>query len=267
MDPAPTRHIDDHRIVRWTSALGRALVSLIERTQRWSQANTFLAITLVVAMGLVVGTTKVAGEVYEAVADADGIALIDRPLLDWILRVRTPDLNAVVAFYSNTGGPVLQPIIVGLVVLFLCWRWRSRTPLVLAAIASAGALLLTLLGKELVGRTRPPLAEAIPPYESSPSFPSGHTLIATVVAGIVAYLLVHWFRTRGTRVVWLILLSIYAVTMGLSRVYLGHHWLTDVIVGWLIGIAWVAVVVSLHRLWLLARAKHGPQRWNTMLDK
>ncbi|HHV21587.1 MAG TPA: phosphatase PAP2 family protein [Propionibacterium sp.] len=264
--PTPQdRHIDDHRLLRWSTAAGRALGRLVLRTQRWSQANVVLAITLVVALGFVVGTTALAGEVYEAVAEADGIALLDRPLLDWILGVRTPRLDSAIAFYSNTGGPVLQPIITGAVALFLAWRWRSRTPVVLAAVASAGALVMTLMGKTLVGRGRPPLEEAIPPFEHSPSFPSGHTLIATVIAGIVCYLLLHWFRTRRVRLVWIALLSLYAVTMGLSRVYLGHHWLTDVVVGWLLGLAWVSVVVVLHRLWLVARAKHGEQRWNTML--
>lgn len=251
----------DDKPVQWPTALGRGMAGLMLRTRRWSQANAVLAITLAVSLGVFVGTTILAGEVYEAVTTRDGVAMLDRPVLDWMLSVRSPGLNAVVAFYSNTGGPVLQPIITGIVVLFVCWRWRSRTPLVLTVVAVGGSLLLTVVGKTLVGRARPSLADAIPPFESSPSFPSGHTLNATVVGGIVAYLMVHWFRTRGLRMFWVILMTIYAVTMGLSRVYLGHHWLTDVIVGWLLGLAWLAIVISLHRLWLTARAKHGEPRW------
>lgn len=247
------------------SAAGRGLARLMTRTINWTQANLVLAVTLVVSLGVVMGTTLLAGEVYEAVAEADGIALIDRPLMAWIVSVRTPTWDSVIAFYSNTGGPVLQPIITGAVMIFLAWRWRSRTPVVLTVVAVAGSLLLTVVGKELVGRARPPLTDAIPPFEHSPSFPSGHTLNATVIAGIVCYLMLHWFRTRGTRTLWVILMAVYAITMGLSRVYLGHHWLTDVVVGWLLGLAWIAVVITLHRLWLTARAKHGELRWNRML--
>lgn len=266
-DPTPDQHIGTLDHTRWTTRLGRLLASLITRTHKWSQANMVLAVMLVVSAGMVVAMTALAGEVYEATAEADGIALLDQPLLDWVLSVRTPTLDSVIAFYSNTGGPVLQPIITAAVVIFLSWRWRSRTPVVLTVIAVAGSLLLTVIGKELVGRARPPIEAAIPPLEHSPSFPSGHTLNAIVIAGIVCYLMLHWFRTRGVRTLWVILMAVYAVTMGLSRVYLGHHWLTDVVVGWLIGLAWIAVVITLHRLWLTARAKHGQPRWNAMLDQ
>ena len=50
--------------------------------------------------------------------------------------------------------------------------------------------------------------------------------------------------------------SVYAVTMGLSRVYLGHHWLTDVLAAWVLGLAWLAMVIGVHRLWHAMR----PQR-------
>lgn len=263
--PAPDQRIGSMDHTRWTTALGRAVATLVTRTTSWAQANVVLAVTLVVSLGVFLGATALAGEIYESVMEADDIAVWDRPLQAWVLTIRTPALDSAVAFYSNTGGPVLQPIITGLIVLFLCWRWRSRTPLVLTLVAAAGSLLMTVVGKNLVGRARPPLAEAIPPFEHSPSFPSGHTLNATVIAGIVCYLMLHWFRTQGVRTLWVVLMATYAITMGLSRVYLGHHWLTDVLVGFLLGLAWLAVVITLHRLWLTARAKHGEPRWNAML--
>jgi membrane-associated phospholipid phosphatase len=61
----------------------------------------------------------------------------------------------------------------------------------LIAATAAGSLTLTVVGKALVGRVRPAPADAVPPYELSASFPSGHTLNAVALAGIVAYLLVR----------------------------------------------------------------------------
>lgn len=261
--PDETIGADDH--THWPTAVGRAVASLVRHTRTWAGANAVLAACLVVGGVLLALVEAGAGEVYEGVQNDNGIALIDQPVLAWVLAARTPPLTSAIAFYSNTGGPVLQPIITLIVVAFLCWRWRSWTPLVLMVLAAAGSLGVTVLGKRLVGRARPPLEASIPPHELSASFPSGHTLNATVIGGIVVYLLLHWFRTHGVRVLVVALGVLYAVTMGLSRVYLGHHWLTDVIVGWLIGIGWLTVVVTLHRLWLTARKKHGEQRWFAML--
>ncbi|HEX8627759.1 MAG TPA: phosphatase PAP2 family protein, partial [Catenuloplanes sp.] len=67
-------------------------------------------------------------------------------------------------------------------------------------VATAGSLLMTVVGKGLVGRIRPPLADAVPPYETSPAFPSGHALNAVVVAGVIAYLLMLRQRRWRTRV-------------------------------------------------------------------
>ena len=106
----------------------------------------------------------------------------------------------------------------------------------------------------LVGRARPPLSAAIPPYESSPSFPSGHTLNSTVIASLVAYLLCLHLTSILARILTVVLAIAWFVAMGLSRVFLGHHWLTDVIAGWTLGLAWVAVVIGAHQLVLHVRA-------------
>jgi membrane-associated phospholipid phosphatase len=133
------------------------------------------------------------------------------------------------------------------------WRWRSRTPLVLMLVTVAGSLLATSVGKTAVGRLRPPRTEAVPPFESSPSFPSGHALNSTAIAGMVAYLLLLHLERRLTRVLAVVLAGVWAVAIGLSRVFLGHHWLTDVMVGWVIGLAWLALVITAHRLFLSVR--------------
>lgn len=250
---------------RWSSSPGRALASLVWRTESWASANAVLAACLVVGLAVLGATVWAAGEVYESVQAHDGLAALDRPVLTWVETIRTPGLDSAIAFFSNTGGPILQPIITAVLVLLVAWRWRSWTPIVLPVAAEAGALVLTLLGKQLTGRARPPLAESIPPYEYSPSFPSGHTLNATVIAGVLCYLMLHVSRTRAARVAWVTVAAAYAAAMGLSRVYLGHHWLTDVIAGWLLGLAWLAVVVVLHRLWLTARERHGRTRWSAMI--
>ena len=56
------------------------------------------------------------------------------------------------------------------------------------------------------------------------------------------------------------LTAVFAITMGMSRVYLGHHWFTDVLVAWVLGLAWLAVVITAHRLYLTTRKRiEGPE--------
>ena len=112
---------------------------------------------------------------------------------------------------------------------------------------------MTASGKELIGRARPPLSLAVPPYEESPSFPSGHTLNATVVIGVLVYLMLRRLGSTAARTAVITAGALFVGAMGLSRVFLGHHWLTDVMVGWTLGLAWLSVVVTAHRLFLTVR--------------
>lgn len=116
------------------------------------------------------------------------------------------------------------------------------------AVAAAGSVAMTEAGKDLAGRARPPQGLAVPPYETSPSFPSGHTLNSTVIAIVLAYLVLLHVNSRIGRVVTVSALVLYALAMGLSRVFLGHHWFTDVVAGFVAGTAWAIVVILAHRL-------------------
>ena len=140
------------------------------------------------------------------------------------------------------------------VALAMVVAWRSWTPIVLTVIAAAGSLAMTATGKNVIGRARPPFSLAVPPYEQSPSFPSGHTLNATVLVGVLVYLALRRLDSalgashRGG-----VAGALFVLAMGLSRVFLGHHWLTDVMVGWSLGLAWLCVLVTAHRLFLTVR--------------
>jgi undecaprenyl-diphosphatase len=146
-----------------------------------------------------------------------------------------------------------MPILALTATIVLALRRRSWTPVILIVIAAAGSLLMTIAGKQLIGRTRPALTDAIPPYEHSASFPSGHALNSVVIAGVVAYLVILRLKSPRSRLLTVILAAAFALTMGLSRVYLGHHWLTDVLAAWALGAAWLALVITAHRLYLTTR--------------
>ncbi|MBD7994917.1 phosphatase PAP2 family protein [Arthrobacter sp. Sa2CUA1] len=208
------------------------------------------ALVLTLAAGLVPALllTLAAAGVYDAVVEEDGVAGLDQPVLEAALAVRSPALDSAVTWLTNLGGTVGLPLIAGAAVLALCWWKRSWTPLLLVATAAAGSLLLTVAGKSIVGRHRPALEDAVPPYEYSASFPSGHSLNSLAVIGTLAYLLVLYLHSRWVRTAVLAGAAVFIAAVGLSRVYLGHHWLTDVLVAWTLGLAWLAIIITVHQL-------------------
>ena len=246
-------YVGDRDLARWPTRIGRRAADLALQTGRWVAPNRVLAVTLAVELVLMAVLTALSAGLYDSVTEADGIAGIDQPVLDAAIAVRTPVGNRIVTAYTNLGGPVLLPVLAAVVAVALAWLWRQWTPLVLTTVTGLGSLLLTMVGKALVGRSRPPLAEAVAPFESSYSFPSGHSLNAMALAGIVAYLLVRKQERSWVRALTISVASAFAVTMGLSRVYLGHHWLTDVLVAWTLALAWLAVVITSHRLFITVR--------------
>ena len=214
-----------------------------------------LILLLVIGLLIVLGLTAVLAQVYDNITDDDGVAGLDQPLLQFAMTLRSPVADSVITGYTEIAGPIGMPILAVLALLVLGIRRRSWTPPIVIAAAGLGSLAMTIAGKDVIGRVRPPLADAVPPYEYSPSFPSGHTLNATVVAGAVAYLLVVNQTRRSLKALTIGIAATFAVTIGLSRVFLGHHWFTDVLGGWILGLAWLTVVIMVHRLFVMLQAR------------
>ena len=210
-------------------------MAVILHLSRYVSANTVLVVTSAIGAGLVTLLTWASAEIYEDVKGSDGLSNLDVPVLNLAVSLRTPQNVALGQFFTDLGGALKLTVISVLIVTIMVVRWRSWTPLVLMAIGASGSLLMTAVGKQLVGRARPPLAYAVPPYETSPSFPSGHTLNSTVIASLVAYLLLLHLTSLIARILSVVLAVAWFVAMGLSRVFLGYHWLTDVLVGWTSG--------------------------------
>ena len=272
-DPPRGDHdsIGQRDLARWDTRLGRWLVSLVTgvvrtlrpaagRAAAWSLGNLAFVVFSVIALAVIALLVYGAQEVYEGVVGGNGLTAVDRPVLDAMVSVRNPTLDGVMTAFTNIGGPIGMPLLATAVVVVITLRRRRWTPVVVTVIAAAGSLLMTVVGKDLVGRARPPASLAVPPLEISPSFPSGHTLNATVLTTIVVYLVLIETTAVWQRVTSVVAGLCFVVTMGLSRVYLGHHWLTDVVAAWAIGFAWALAVITAHRLWLTLRddARDGP---------
>jgi undecaprenyl-diphosphatase len=249
------RYVGERDLTQWPTAPGAALARAAQRLRQRVAPHWVLLIILGIGLAVSAALAALAGEVYDSVTEADGVAVLDRPALDTAKGLRTPLGDTLVTAYTNIGGGVGMTVLATAVTVGLALAWRQWTPVLLVAVTAAGSVTLTRVGKEVVGRTRPPLADAVPPYELSASFPSGHSLNSLAIAGIVAYLLVRRQHGARARLLTVSLAGTFAFTMGMSRVYLGHHWLTDVLVAWALGLAWLAIVITAHRLLLTVRRR------------
>ncbi len=148
------------------------------------------------------------------------------------------------ALTNLAGQPALMLFTVA-VLTVLVFRRHRRLAAIWLAVTFGGFKLVELL-KAYYARPRPEFIEPIV-QEWSASMPSAHTAGATLVFGLLTYLLIRFTRRLGWILAPLFALLIFAI--GFSRVYLGAHWLSDVVGGWLLGSGVVALGMSAAEAW------------------
>lgn len=222
------------------------------------EAIALLLLALVTAFGIALA--HLGGEIYEWVFDEHASKTVDAPVLEFMVTHRTSGLNDAVTGFTHLGGPVGFPVVACAIVALLVWRTRSVHRALVLILGTVSALSIIVFGKELTQRSRPDVSLAVPPFEHSPSFPSGHTLNSTVFAALVLYTCWNVAGRRSVRTVLATLCALWALGMGLSRVYLGHHWLTDVLAGWAFGLAWAMLVIAIDYIFVLLRARRREHR-------
>ncbi|MFG3310117.1 phosphatase PAP2 family protein [Streptomyces wuyuanensis] len=137
------------------------------------------------------------------------------------------------------------------VVLALLWRGERLPALWIAAASLVGAAVQQIL-KALVGRQRPVWADPVDSADYA-AFPSGHAMTATVTCGMLLWLLARSGAGPGLRRTAALLAAVSVLGVGFTRLYLGVHWLTDVLAGWLLGVCLVAVAAGSYEKLALNR--------------
>jgi undecaprenyl-diphosphatase len=173
------------------------------------------------------------------------ITAFDAGVGDPIHALRTPVLTSffyLCTLLANTGTVVFITV-VAVVVLSVRRRFAEA---ILVTVVVAGGQALGTVAKLLIVRARPLAAKALIPLPDSYAFPSGHSLAAMLLYGVLAFLLVRSLSGIGARLAVSLAASVVIVLVGVSRVYLGVHWPSDVVAAWLLGGAWLALCAAVY---------------------
>lgn len=215
--------------------------------ERTRPARNRFAVPVAGAAATVAGTLGVIG-LADAATESDGLAAFDPEFTTDAVAARTAPLTTLARALTFLGDvPVL--VVLMLIAAALLWRW-TRTPRApfLLLFAMAGSAVLTYGIKALVERKRPGITFVLGRVDNGFAFPSGHTLNSTVFLGMVAGLVWVGLRLSVARAAVASAALLLSIGIGLSRVYLGYHWATDVLAGWTIAVTWLAVVVTIASL-------------------
>ncbi|MDF1872324.1 phosphatase PAP2 family protein [Vannielia sp.] len=200
----------------------------------------------------------VAGALWSFVALADEMLEGDLGGFDErvLLALRTPgDVSnpiggehVEIAMRDLTAlGGVSVLTLITLTVLMLLLLHRQRSSALFMGVAVMGGLLISNLAKTGFSRPRPDLVPHAVDAATA-SFPSGHSMMAAVTYLTIAVMIARVEKRMRLKVFYFAAAIVVTVMVGLSRVYLGVHWPSDVLAGWMLGAAWALGV------WLLARA-------------
>ncbi|MEI7497924.1 MAG: LssY C-terminal domain-containing protein [Candidatus Falkowbacteria bacterium] len=230
------------KVTRFVKAHPHFIAWLYQRLTRQKFSGlptTLITLTLIYLISLLTG-------LVEGVLNQEWIVQIDNSFNLWLNGLRHPALLKLFFFISSLAKP--EVVIVFALLLSAFWLvTRNRSYLIGLWVSLGGSTLLTYLGKMITARPRP-LSGAY--QESLFSFPSGH---ATVVIAFYGFFLYYFLRQQTEwrkKINWLFIWIAFVVLIGFSRLYLGVHYLSDVLTGYVLGAVWLIVGISVNEWYL-----------------
>ncbi|MBI2011928.1 phosphatase PAP2 family protein [Candidatus Daviesbacteria bacterium] len=173
---------------------------------------------------------------------------------DLILTRNIQDFNPfwfdlLMKLLTNLGFLPWSFAIIGLVCLIIFFIGRKIESLILV-FSVLGASILSETLKNIISRPRPTpdLVNQITMHTQSDSFPSGHVLIFISFFGVLVYYTYTLFKKNFYRDFLIFILSMLILLIGISRIYLGDHWFSDVLGSYLIGFIWLNFIVFLYKI-------------------
>lgn len=173
---------------------------------------------------------------------------INQPLTDFLARNRINSITNILQIITNLASPGIFIVIVG--ILAIIWFIKNQEvwrPIALMTAIGTAASLSTMI-KVLTAHPRPPLSIMVKPFELDYSFPSGHTIGIAVFVLVFSYLILSRHRTKLKTIGYLALSFTAICLIAFSRLYLGYHWLTDIIGSIGLSLIILAGIIAIDRI-------------------
>ena len=211
----------------------------------------YLGLHLTIGALIMIGATWLFAAIAEDVVTADRLTLVDVQFSAWLHANGKPWLTAALLLVTNVHATLGVTIITLAIFLYLLKSKEKKWALILA-LAVVGGMLLNVVLKNIFHRARPHFDNPILTLTSY-GFPSGHTMAATCLYGALAAFALSKLKAWRWRVLAVVMAGFMILLVGFSRIYLGAHYLSDVLGAIAEGLVWLAfcltaVSVVRHRL-------------------
>ncbi|WP_410769044.1 phosphatase PAP2 family protein [Fontibacillus sp. BL9] len=187
--------------------------------------------------------------VIAAAVQSGRINRFDRTLIDFVQGREAPGLTGVMEFFTSIGNGTSVALITIVAMIFLYGVLGHRRELLLLCCVMIGSTALNSLLKLSFIRERPTFHRLI--EVTGYSFPSGHSMAAFCLYGTLAYLLWRHLPGRKSRFVLILVSIIFIVCIGLSRIYLGVHYPSDVLGAYFAGCFWLSCSIWLYKRYIV----------------
>lgn len=150
---------------------------------------------------------------------------LDNNFYNLIVKFKNHNLTTFFKVITNFGGTCL--IVIGIIILLIIFKDYNKRLLISTSIISS--TLTNLIFKNIIGRPRPEIDALV--TETSQSFPSGHTMATTILYGLIIYFIYQSNLNKYLKFTLISLIIVFMTLIYLSRIYLGVHFLTDILGG------------------------------------
>lgn len=183
------------------------------------------------------------------------LEFIDNNIWKYVYKVRFEFLNKIFILITTFGDSWFLFLVVTIFTIFLLLKKDLTNAIFLASSVILGALILNKILKSFYSRPRPfdninveNLIEA-----SNYSYPSGHSMGSIIVYFLICYLLSKYIKNKKSAISLYIFFTIFSIVIAISRVYLGVHYLTDIVAGFSLGFTWAILSIYVYEKLLIKR--------------